>query len=390
MLLALTAISIDAVLPVMGVIAASLELSPSQAQLMMSMLMCTVALGQLFFGPLADRFGRQPVTYTALGLYLCGSLLCANAESLAPLLTGRLLQGLGAAAGQIAARAILRDLYSGVKLAHALSGSTAVMAIAPLAAPLVGYLIADTVGWQWVFSALVCYALVMLVLAQLGIRETQAARDLDAIRPAVFLRSCAKILSHPQTLVFSFVTMFSGITIFCYAISGQYVYAKSFSATGWLVPFLHALLGFAVICGQVLNQRLIYKIGTIPTMVLSLTVALPSAVLCLLLISLGLLNAYGFGVYMAVAAMCMVINISNGTALAIDPHGRIAGLAVSIVGTLAFGLGTIIASVIARIADGEALMLLTYMCINMAVALIIVLWWMQRTRTLQAAVAQAA
>ena len=380
MLLALTAISIDTILPIIGLISADLQLIPAESQTVMTALMIAVGGGQLIFGPLADRFGRMVVTHLALGLYVAGSLLCATATDFAPLLAGRVLQGLAAAAGQIAARAILRDLYTGVELARALSGSTAVMAIAPLASPLLGYLIAATAGWQWTFTALLCYALIILVLARLGFRETLATPKYDAIKPAVLMRSCVQVLSHPQSMLFCALLAFSSMAMFSYVISGQYVYSKSFAVSGWLVPALHAILGFAVICGQMFNRKLILKFGTVLTTILALIVAMSAAILCLALANYSLLNAYIFGIYAAMMAMCMMINVSNGTALAIDPHGRIAGLAVSIVGALSFGGGAVGGGLIANLADGDAAAMLLYMIFCYVGALALGLWWLWHIR----------
>ncbi len=141
LLAALTAIgplTTDMYLPSLPDIARLLDASTAQTQLTISSYLVGFAVGQIFYGPLADRHGRKPVLLGAMALYCAASLACALSTSIEMLIAARALQALGGAGGIVLARAIVRDLYSGARAGRELSLIGAVMALAPVLAPLLG------------------------------------------------------------------------------------------------------------------------------------------------------------------------------------------------------------------------------------------------------------
>ncbi|HEY0303073.1 MAG TPA: MFS transporter, partial [Rhizomicrobium sp.] len=157
LLAALTAIgplSTDMYLPSLPDIARSLTASTAQVQLTLSAYLIGFAVGQIFYGPVSDRFGRKPVLLAALGLYAAATLICALSPSIDILIAARALQALGGSGCIMVARAIVRDLYSGARAGRELSVMGSVMAMAPVIAPMIGGVLQTAFGWRSVFVAL--------------------------------------------------------------------------------------------------------------------------------------------------------------------------------------------------------------------------------------------
>src|SRR5215203_4545352 len=150
----LTALSIDMSLPAMPQLQETFAAGVSAVQLTLSIFLAGFALGQVFCGPLSDRWGRRPVLLAGLALFTLAGLVCAGSTSLTMLIAARFVQVMGASVGPVVARAIVRDRFDSRRAASVLSQMTQVMIVAPLLAPtLGGYLLVRT-GWPAIFVVL--------------------------------------------------------------------------------------------------------------------------------------------------------------------------------------------------------------------------------------------
>jgi len=149
----------DMYLPSLPDIARQLGSSTAQVQLTISAYLIGFAVGQIFYGPVSDRHGRKPVLLVALALYCVASLACAHSTSIEMLILARFVQALGGSGGIVLARAVVRDLYSGVRAGRELSLISSVMALAPVLAPVVGGILQTGFGWRSIFVTLVAAGL---------------------------------------------------------------------------------------------------------------------------------------------------------------------------------------------------------------------------------------
>ena len=164
-LFAMVAISIDAMLPALPEIAATLSPdAPNRAQLVITSFVFGMGLGTLFVGPLADAFGRKPVIYTGTVLYACTALACYFANSLETLLIARVLQGMAVAAARVVSMAIMRDLFKGREMAKIMSFVMMVFIMVPAVAPLMGQGIIAVSNWQTIFLVYILFAAVIMAL----------------------------------------------------------------------------------------------------------------------------------------------------------------------------------------------------------------------------------
>src|SRR5688572_26347171 len=175
LLTALGPLAVDMYLPSFPDIGRLLNASPAMVQLTLSLYMVSYAAGQVVYGPLSDRLGRIPVMRAALAIYCVASLACALAPSIEMLLAARALQALGASGAIVLARAIVRDLYSGARAGRELSLMGAIMALAPVGAPMIGGVLQSAFGWRSHFVLQIAFGLVAAFFVWRMLPETLRA-----------------------------------------------------------------------------------------------------------------------------------------------------------------------------------------------------------------------
>jgi DHA1 family bicyclomycin/chloramphenicol resistance-like MFS transporter len=172
MMMALTALSIDAMLPALPQIGSDLGVSnPNDRQLVVSVIFLGSALGQLFFGPLSDKTGRKPAIYAGYTLFLVGALVSVFSINFPMMLLGRVLQGVGVSAPRAVTLALVRDRFEGRKMARVMSFAMTVFILVPMVAPTLGQGILLFAGWRSIFGSFLLFALITILWFALRIRN---------------------------------------------------------------------------------------------------------------------------------------------------------------------------------------------------------------------------
>ena len=159
LLTSLAAMSIDAILPALSVIAHDLGAENNEQQYVVSAFLLSFGIAQMIFGPLSDSFGRKPVIYLGIGIYLVGSIICIFAGDLYDIVLGRAIQGFGAGGPRVTIIALIRDKYKGNDMARVMSLIMMVFILAPILAPTIGQGILLVGEWQAIFIFLIVLAL---------------------------------------------------------------------------------------------------------------------------------------------------------------------------------------------------------------------------------------
>ena len=171
--MSIVTISTDALLPALGIIGTELgATSANQPQLLISMLFLGMAIGQLICGPLSDSLGRRPILFGGFAVYLVGTVLCYQADSLELLLFGRVIQGLGVAGPYISSISLVRDLYHGPQMARVLSLVLMIFIMVPASAPTLGQAIMFVTDWRGIFELYIVYAIILLLWITFRLKET--------------------------------------------------------------------------------------------------------------------------------------------------------------------------------------------------------------------------
>ena len=219
MLTALGPLSMDMYLPSLPDIARVLEAPTARVQLTISSYLIGFAVGQLIYGPLSDRHGRRPVLFAALGLYVTGTLICAATQSIDTLIAARFLQAVGGAGSIVLARAMVRDLYSGVRAARELSLMGSISAFAPIVAPMIGGVLQTAFGWRASFIVMGAAAAIAIVVAYRLLPETLPQQAGEPISLSSMVRGYGAVLRHRAFLAYLGILTISFAGLFAW-ISG--------------------------------------------------------------------------------------------------------------------------------------------------------------------------
>ena len=234
--------SIDMYLPGFPAIAKDLEVTISQVQFSLTAYLIGIAVGQLVYGPLLDRYGRKKPLYTGLIIYIISSAICAFSTSLQSLIAMRFLQALGGCVGMVAAQAFVRDLFPVRKTAQAFSSIILVIAVSPMIAPTVGGYVTVAFGWPEVFVILAVLTLLILAATYFLLPEGKPADPEISLGPTGILRNYVLVIRQPQ---FAMYTVAGGIAMsapFAYIAASADVFLNLFQATeqqyGWIFAFV--------------------------------------------------------------------------------------------------------------------------------------------------------
>jgi MFS transporter, DHA1 family, multidrug resistance protein len=339
MLFATIAISIDAMLPALPEIAATLSPeAPNAAQLVVTSFVLGMGLGTLFTGPLSDTFGRKRVILIGSGLYALAALACYFAPSLEVLLAARLLQGLAAAAPRTVAIAMVRDLFSGREMAKIMSFVMMIFTIVPALAPLMGQGIISLGGWHAIFLAYILFA--GLAMLWLGLRqpETLPVENRRPLHLATLWTGTKELFNHRIVTVSTLLQTLTLGCLFATLSSLQGIFEQQFDRSESF-PLWFSVIAVASMGGSLLNSRIVMTLGMRRVVQRTYAAVLLLSLLALATLGTGLLQGHlSFAMQMlwCIGLFSMMgLTMGNLNALAMEPVGHTAGLAASVISSLA-------------------------------------------------------
>jgi len=346
--------AIDMYLPALPSIGQSLHADAATVQLSLTVFFVAVGCCQLFYGPLSDLLGRKLPLYLGLVLFGLGSLGCALAHSAPVFIACRFLQGLGACGGMVIPRAIVRDLHSGVEAARLMSLIMLVFSISPLLAPLTGSFIIQAVGWRAVFWTVLGAAVLGLgIIVPLKETRPPAARAASSLH-GTFV-AYGRLVRDLHFLGIVCVGTFGMASFFLYLANSPFVMIEHYHLSPRAYSVLFSLNAGSFFAAAQLNHRLGARFG--------LRRLVRSAATGFALVMLLLLALFAAGVdHLAVltgllmlAYACLGMTVPPSSVLALDEHGAIAGTASALMGTVQFGVGSVVMAVSGGLTNGAPL-----------------------------------
>ena len=351
--MALMAMAIDLMLSAFDEMRVTFGLDPTSNEVagVVTVFFMGLAVAQLFFGPITDRFGRKSVLYASVAVYILGAVGSALAPTLPLLLVARFVWGIGAAGARVVATAVARDLFEGVEMARAMSQIMAVFVLVPVIAPTVGAGIVAVLPWRAVFWACAIWAIAMAAWTR-RLPESLPPERRRRLDRSDIASAYAEFARTRSTLWFSIASVFLQSVFTMYLASAELIVSEIFGRrSAFPMVFGVIAIGFGV--AALVNGRVVGRFGVRPVMNAMLVSLIVGSVL-LVAVTLASGGTPTFWVFMPLVGLLLaqfMFLMPNMNAEALEPVPHIAGTASSLSGGLRMAGGAILGGVVASRID---------------------------------------
>lgn len=350
LLMSLTALSTDAMLPALPMIGEDLNVAHvNDTQLIISLFFLGTVFGELLFGAFSDAYGRRMTVFVGIGIYLVGTIMAIYSDSMLVLLVGRVLQGFGISGNKIGTRALIRDLFSGDQMARIMSVIMTLFILVPMLAPFVGQILMVEYGWRSIFVGFFLFATLMTLWFGVRQPETLVVEKRRPLSISNIFTSSKKIVRHKKVMSYMVVTGITFGAMLVYLSTSQAIFSDLYGIVEDF-PLYFAMLAGGIGIAAIINSKIVMRYGMHTVSIWALLGMTASSAFVTLF---ALLN-HGvppFGVFMAgffVILFCMGFIFGNINAMAMEWLGGMAGLGNSVIGSLSSLLAVIVAVVAGR------------------------------------------
>lgn len=353
-LTAFAPMAVDMYLPAFPSLARALGGDPAGAQATLASFFIGFAVGQAFYGPLSDRFGRKAPLYLGLSVFILASVACTFVPSLEWLSALRLIQALGAAAGVVISRAMVRDLFTNDEAPAVYSALMLVMGAAPILAPTLGGSVLALAGWKAIFWCLGAFGLASLLAVHFALPESHRGSPGAPLALGPVLRGYGLLLADRGYMGLALTGGVAMAGMFAYIAGSPFVFIE----LNGVPPEYYGLLfgtnaGGFILLSQV-NVRLVHRVGPERLMRRAGVVQACAGVALLVSAWSGAGGFVGLLVPLFVYIACLGFIMPNAAALAMAPHGQRAGAASALLGTLQFTIAAVASILVGVLHDGTA------------------------------------
>ncbi|NMG44772.1 Bcr/CflA family efflux MFS transporter [Aromatoleum toluvorans] len=340
-LVALGPLSTDFYLPALPAITTALVTDVAHTQLTLSVYLSGFAVGQLAYGPLSDRYGRRPALLFGIAVYLVASIACIFAASIEALIVARFLQALGACAGPVLGRAVVRDVYGPHDSARMLSYVGTAMALAPLVGPMLGGWLTVWSGWRATFVFLAVYSALLWGATALLLRETNPHLNPSAGRPAEMLTNFATLLRDRRYRGVLMCNALAYAGLFAFISGASFVFIGMFGFTPQEMGLAFGLMVSGYMSGTTASGRLSRRLGPERLMRNGALLGVAAGGTMLGLALGGVHHPLAVMLPMWFSACSIGLVMPNAAAIGLAPYPHMAGSAASLMGCSQMGLAAL-------------------------------------------------
>ena len=313
----------------------------SQVQLGLTTSMIGLAVGQVLFGPLSDRYGRRKPLIVAMWMFLASTLLCLFSQDIFQFAAFRLVQGIAGAGGIVISRSVVADKFTGRELAKMLAVIGAINGVAPVAAPIVGGVFTNLIGWKGIFCILLGLGVILLACSY-RFRESLPAERCSMARFSDMFHSFRMVLSDRQYMAYVLQFAFAQGVLFAYIASSPFIIQQHYGYSPLVFSVCFAINAMAIGVAAALSVRFHRALSsTLSGCVAMLVLALAEC--------LALMHGCSFWVYEALLFALlfgMGLTFTSTTALAMECQRSNAGMASALLGAMGFALGGIVSPLV--------------------------------------------
>ncbi|MEG8023695.1 multidrug effflux MFS transporter [Sphingomonas aurantiaca] len=352
-IMAVNALGVDLMLPALPAIGAELHAATANSrQWIVTAYVFGFGIGQLAYGPLADRYGRRPILLVTLVGFVGASIFAASSATFTALICARILQGLMSASTRVLAVAIVRDRYSGRQMAKTVSLAQMIFFLVPILAPSIGQVLLGIGPWRFIFYALAGFAAFVLAWSALRLPETLAIERRVAISLTSLRAAYRLTLTNRYSIGYAIAASLTFGGIIAFVSSAQQIFVDEFGA-GDRFTILFAICAFAMAVASFANSRLVERLGTRLISQAGVFVLILVSLIHLAVIAAGVETLWSYIALQALSMTCIGLCGSNFGAMAMEPVGHIAGTASSVQGFITSVGAVVVGSLIGQAYDGS-------------------------------------
>jgi DHA1 family bicyclomycin/chloramphenicol resistance-like MFS transporter len=371
LLTAIGPFSIDMYLPGFEDIAASLGTTAAMVALSLSSFFVGVSVGQLLYGPLMDRYGRKKPLYAGLGLYIAATVVCMETRDIHTLIVLRFIQAVGACGAQVAAMAMVRDLFGAEDSAKVYSLLLLVLGASPMIAPTAGGYIVSVWSWRIVFLVLLIMAVLITVLTIFLLPESYPADKQFSLKPLSILRNFLAVLRVRKFFVYMLVQAFAFSGLLAYVAGSPLLFMGYFHLDKRTYGWVFAFLAVAFIVLSQLNRVLLRKYKSEQIVWVALTA---QVIVAVCFVAGTLLGWCGLGLtifFLFAFLTSLGFTYPNASALSLAPFSKNAGTASALLGFFQLGVGTLASVGVSIFSNGTPVSLVVVMAATSVIAMAI-------------------
>lgn len=354
---AMVAMSIDTMLPAIGAIAAELgAIDPNARQFIITSFFAGMTLGTLIYGPWSDSIGRKPAIYAGLVLYAVGSVMCMLSTNFEMMLIGRFVQGFGAASPRIVSIAMVRDGSAGAAMAKVMSFVMTVFMLVPILAPSVGQLVLLVANWRFIFAGFLGMGIIAAIWLWQRQPETLPRERRSPLSLTALTDAAREVVTHPIAMGYTVAIGCVFGSFICYLGTSQQLFADQYGQ-GELFAVWFGVFAIAIALAMIFNAKLVMRYGmrNLSKWALRAGIVLSALFLLAGLLMNGHPPLWMLGAYLFANFFCSGILFGNYNSIALEPMGRIAGMAAAISGALSSLIAIITGSFIGQLYDGTVI-----------------------------------
>jgi DHA1 family bicyclomycin/chloramphenicol resistance-like MFS transporter len=360
--------AIDMYLPAFPSISADLGASTTATQMTLTVFFISLGVFQIIYGPASDMLGRKPPLYFGIAIFALGSIGCGLALNVTWLIVFRILQGLGAAVGMVVPRAVIRDLHTGVDATRLMSLVMLVFSISPILAPLVGGALIEPFGWRAVFVAVTIIAIVAIGMVAFLLPETQPPEARVQVSIRSVIGGFGELLRDRRFLGLTFIGGFGRASFFAFMTGSSFIYINHFGLTPTQYGLAFSINAVGFIGASQFNAYLAKRFGITRVVFTSVTCYAAVSVLLLIVVASGVDSLAVMIAMLVIGFAWLGLIIPSTMVLALEDHGKIAGMASALGSTLQMITGAIIIIVTGAFFNGTSLPMVAAIAICAVIA----------------------
>ncbi len=354
-LCAFAPLATDMYLPSMPTLAKVFNAQTSDLQLTITTFFLGFAVGQAIYGPVADRYGRKPVLHLGTSLFVVASVGCVLAPTASFMAGMRFLQAVGACAGGVIARAMVRDLFPPSETLRVYATLMLVSGIAPMVGPLIGGYMLAWFGWTAVFWFLAAYGTASIAAVHFRLRESHDSNTSEPFTLSKVTGMYTHLLRNREFLAHSLAGGISLGGLFAYITGSPFVFINLHHVTPQHFGWFFGLNAVGLMIASQTNGHLLNGFDTRKVLRNATLIQCCAGIILLVVAVTGFGGLLGIAISLVCYLFCGGFIMPNATALAMEPHGEIAGTASALMGTLQFTTASLATLVVGLLDNGSAL-----------------------------------